>query len=262
MIFYLKQNFEEVNSPQMHPLTQLTCGEVPTGDIGQVLSHLADTLDRLIIRGVGLKVGENDSDLSLFGPFIARATIEVALTAIVARFDPFRILAIRKSQSLQVYDPHSRNSISFNWAADVQGDEKAKAWDARPGPKDLQRALLSSHFNDLIWQEAFTKMLDDVDYHRGAAWMTKLKRIDPQGFCTSMRSEGDRLYSELSKGIHHELVIPNVLSFDRVTVVDLLRRTWELIGCIGIAASYSPVAQHKSAASSIELFEEAQRELS
>jgi hypothetical protein len=103
----------------MHPLTQLACGDVPAGDIGQILEHLANTLDRLITRAVRLKNAGEDVDVSTFGPFLGRATIEVAFTAIIARFDPYRVLAIRKSQLLQVYDPQVRNPVSFNWTAEI-----------------------------------------------------------------------------------------------------------------------------------------------
>ena len=245
----------------MHPLAQLSCGDIPSGDIGQVLGHLSDTLDRLIVRAVRLKNDVEDSDISLFGPFIARATIEVAFTAIIARFDPYRVLAIRKSQLLQVYDPQVRNPISFNWTADVRGEEKCKEWDARPGLRDLQRALLCKHFNDLFWEEAFSNLLDQVDFHRGSSWMVNLRKIEPEGFWNSMRSQGDRLYSELSKGIHHEFVIPAAVKFDRITVVDLLNRSWELIAALGVTACYSPAIKPLARETAIDLFEEAQQEL-
>ncbi len=245
----------------MHPLTQLACGDLPSGDIGQVLAHLSETLDRLLTRSVRLRDDADDSDVAIFGPFLGRATIEVGFTAILARFDPYRVLAIRKSQLLHNYDPQQRNPVSFNWTADVQGEGSCKEWTARPALKDLQRALLCTHFNDLFWEEAFSKMLDDVDVHRGSDWMTRLKRIDPEGFAGDMRTRANRLYSELSKGVHHEFVIPAGVKFDRVTVEDLLSRSWELIGALGITTCYSPSVRKLAKDSAIDLFEEAQEEL-
>lgn len=245
----------------MHPLTQLACGDIGHGYIGEITRHLANTLDLLLTRSKKLRDQGADDDLSIFGPFLGRATLEVALTAIMARFDPYRILAIRKSQLSTSYDPDVRNPMAFNWSADVQGVDKSKEWDKRPGLNDLQRALLCRHFNDLYWEEALALMLDDVPFHRGNTWMRKLKRVDPDGFWNYMRATADKIYSELSKGIHHEFVIPIAVKFDRITVEDLLGRTWELIGALGMATCYSPAVKPLENNSAIDLFEEAQEEL-
>lgn len=245
----------------MHPLTHLTCGDLSDGHIGEITTHLANTLDLLLTRSKSLRDQGPDADLSTFGPFLGRATLEVALTAVTARFDPYRILAIRKSQLSTSYEPDIRNPMAFNWAVDVQGIDKSKEWEKRPGLSDLQRALLCRHFNDLFWEEAFARMMDDVPFHRGDNWMRKLKRVDPDGFWNYMRAIADKLYSELSKGIHHEFVIPIAVKFDRITVEDLLGRTWELIGALGITTSYSPAVKPLKGNSAIDLFEEAQEEL-
>lgn len=193
----------------MHPLTNIVCGTADlSGTLREVHSHLTDSLDRLFLKGVALKTAGDANDLALFGPFVARATLEVALTAIMARFDAFRVLAIRKAQASSNYDLTSRNPLAFNWKNDVQGEEKPKDWEQRPSTKELQRALLCRHFNDIFWQEAFTFMLDAVPFNRGAVWMATLKKLSPEIFTVRLRSDADRLYSELSKGVHHEFVIP------------------------------------------------------
>jgi hypothetical protein len=245
----------------MHPLTALICGDdLPTGSMGEVLSHLSDSLDRLLVKGSALKKQVDAVDKALYGPFLGRATIEVSLTAICARFDPFRVLAIRKSQIVPDFDTTSRNPLAFNWSADVQGDEKPKDWDQKPKAKELQRALLCKHFHDVFWQEAFTLALDSVPMHRGDEWMRRLKNIDPEAFTTRMRTEADRLFSELSKGVHHEFVIPLVNQYDAATVGDLLNRCWEFIAALGIASCHSPVARPLSE-DAITYYEQAQVEL-
>ncbi len=200
-------------------------------------------------------------DLALFGPSLGRATIEVALTAILARFDPFRVLAIRRSQLSSEYDAKIRNPLAFNWTSDVKGEENPKDWDNRLGVKDVQRALLCKHFNDLFWEEAFTTMVDSVPYGRGHGWMEKLKRINPEGFLTSMRTQADRVYSELSKGVHHEFVIPMTAQYDIITVGDLLSRSWELVGALSVTTCYSPAVKSLEGADPLDLYEETQREL-
>src|SRR5580700_10140207 len=124
----------------MHPLTTIVCGSIPLkGASAETMAHLSDTLDRLIARTLALKQSADPFDLALFGPFLGRATIEVSFTAILGRFDSFRILAIRRSQVANNYDPKQRNPLAFSWSNDVQGDEKPKEWEQRPGTKDLQR---------------------------------------------------------------------------------------------------------------------------
>ena len=165
----------------MHPLTALVCGDVfPDGSIGEVLSHLADNLDRLLVKAAALKKGTDPVEMALYGPFLGRATLEVSLTAICARFDPFRVLAIRRSQLAPEFDISSRNPLAFSWSADVRGEEKFKDWSQQPNIKELQRALLSKHFHDIFWQEAFTAVLDTVPMHRGAEWMRHLQKINPE----------------------------------------------------------------------------------
>jgi hypothetical protein len=246
----------------MHPLTILACGNAKTsGAIAEVHSHLANSLDRLLVRARTLKIDGNPVDLALFGPSLGRATIEVALTAILARFDPFRVLAIRKSQLSAEYDAKIRNPLAFNWTSDVKGEDNLRDWANRPGIKDVQRALLCKHFNDVFWEEAFTRMIDTVPYDRGKTWMAKLKKINPEGFVTNMRTSADRIYSELSKGVHHEFVIPLTAQYDAATVGDLLNSSWELVGALSVTTCYSPTVRPLEEVDPLDLYEETQEEL-
>jgi hypothetical protein len=154
-----------------------------------------------------------------------------------------------------------RNPIAFTWLNDVRADEKPKEWEQKPTLKDMQRGLLCKHFHELFWHEAFTILLDSVPSHRGENWIARLKRIDPAGFTVAMRNDADRVYTELSKGIHQEFVIPAIVQYDPVTVADLLSRSWELAGALGFTACYSSVAVPLRTANAIECYEEAQREL-
>jgi hypothetical protein len=170
-------------------------------------------------------------------------------------------LAIRRTQVSSDYDPKVRNPLAFSWISDVKGDDNPKDWANRPGIKDVQRALLCKHFNDLFWEEAFTKMIDAVPYDRGKTWMAKLKKINPDGFVNSMRTTADRIYSELSKGVHHEFVIPLTAQYDAATVGDLLSSSWELVGALSMTSCYSPAIKPLEATDPLELYEETQEEL-
>jgi hypothetical protein len=246
----------------MHPLTTLVCGNIPAdGAVREVLLHLGESLDRLISKTRILREPNSKRDLILFGPYLGRAALEVALTAMVARFDPYRVLAIRKSQLSSTYNLETRNPLAFSWANDVQGKGKPKEWDALPAVEDVQRALLCSHFHDLFWSEAFIRMLDATQEHPGSEWMAKLRKIEPAGFTTRNRTEATKLYSELSKAVHHEFVIPQDAQFDALTVNDLINRTWELIAALAITACYCPALRCLEPEKPIDCYMQAETEL-
>jgi len=245
----------------MHPLSELVCPKLTPADgsLGEISHHLGQTLDRFLVRSVELRKSGTAVDLALFGPTLARGTLELAATALLARYDPLRVLSIRKSQQMPSYDPSSPNPIRFEWTSDVMG-EKGKPWTERMIAKDLQRSFLCNHLHDLIWEEAFKAALDNIEINRGATWIQILRRIDPSGFTSFMRSEASHLYSELSKGIHAEFVIPIQFQFDRATMGDLFDRVWTWIGNMALTACYSK-ALSASTSSPIDAYEEAQREL-
>lgn len=226
----------------MTPIVSLLCGKSNLeGDIGSTLTFLGSKLDRLYLKASELTHGQRDGELIFFGPFLARSCLEIAFTILLARFDPFRALAIRKSQASESYEPGIRNPMAFEWSADVRGGD-AKEWGARPSAKDLQRGLLCKHFGDIFWQEAHTRLLDSVPIGRGLSWMANLKTIEPERFLPRMRHEADTLYSELSKAVHHESVIAMTGQYDADNVKDLMSRTWELIADLALVASFSPAA--------------------
>ncbi len=223
--------------------------------------HLGSNLDRLIAKIQILRLPSGNVDLTLFGPYLGRAALEVALTAMVARFDPYRVLAIRKSQLSSAYDLESRNPLAFNWASDVQGKGKPKEWNILTAVDDIQRALLCNHFHDLFWGEAFIRMLDATQGNSGGEWLARLRQIEPPSFTKRNRIEAAKLYSELSKAVHHEFVIPPDAQFDALTVNDLLNRTWELIAALGLTACYCPALRCLESENPIDCYRQAQTEL-
>ena len=172
---------------------------------------------------------------------------------------PYGYFAIRRCQKMSGYDPSAPNPIRFEWATDVMG-EKGKPWTERVAPKDIQRAFLSNHLHDLIWEEAFEAMLDNVDFHRGASWISPIRRVLPANFTNFMRTEAAKLYSELSKGIHSEFVIPVQYQFDMATMVDLFDRVWTWVGNLGLTACHAR-SLLASTSSPIDVYEDAQTEL-
>lgn len=55
-----------------------------------------------------------------------------------------------------------------------------------------------------------------------------------------MRSAASRLYSSLSKGVHHEFVVPPAAQYDRVTVANLISQSLQLASCASMVANQIP----------------------
>jgi hypothetical protein len=218
-------------------------------------------LDRLIAKSQALLKLNDANDVALLGPYLGRSILELGMTALVSRFDPMRVLAIRKIQISPDYNLKVRNFLAFDWADDVQGQGQSKRWNERPKIVDLQRSLLGGHYHDLFWEEAVQHLFDATADGRGAQWMASLRRTAPEDFTTRTRTEASMLYSQMSKGVHQELVIPAIAQFDIATVTDLITRAYELLGALGLTASASPSIRAISSESPLDAYERCQQEL-
>ena len=80
-----------------HPLCRLIVGDYdPNCDLGGLLQHIEVKLERLLTRLEALSPpGEDFLDLA---PFLGRAVLELALSTLLGRLDPFRLLVLREVQ--------------------------------------------------------------------------------------------------------------------------------------------------------------------
>lgn len=244
-------------------MTELVCGMAPSpSSIAEVLGHLSITLDRLIVRSGKLREEDEPVDLALFGPVLARALLEVSFTALLGRLDPFRVLLVREYQSQPSFVVDKRSGVAFNWQPDVQGDKVTDLFKADLKLKDVSRALLGAYFQEAFWREAHQNLLDKVPFHRGGDWMLRLRVVDPDTFAPRMRGESESIYSICSKGVHHEFVVSPGAYYDKVTIQSLFQRVFELIGAVAVTGNMCDTLAFKlSTDRTVELFEEAQREL-
>src|ERR1700746_251731 len=221
----------------MYSLTELVCGKPPSGShIAEVLEHLSLTFDKLTARTLKLRHDDDDIDLGLFGPILSRALIEVAFTSLLGRLDPFRILLIREFQKQPSYILDKRNNIAVNWQADVQGEKVGDLFKPDLRLRDISRALLGSYYQETFWREAYQNLLDSIPVHRGGEWMTRLRLFEPETFAVRMRGETENVYTLSSKGIHHEFVVSPGAYYDKVTISNLLQRSFEIVGGISVTA--------------------------
>lgn len=215
-------------------LKYLLCG-LPDdeSELGQVLNQIAMSLNHLLDGLIDVK--SDSKHMALFGPFIGRSLLELGCTAIISRIDPFRILILRQVQMQSSYNIGAQNRISIKWQGDVLG-EKVKfqqgenIWSIN---KDPTRALLGDYYEHIYWRITLESMLDKVADNRGGDWFAKIRSIGSEGFCNSIRGELQRLYSTLSKGIHHEFVIPTTSVFDYDTISSAIRDCLYIISSLG-----------------------------
>ncbi|MBB1521192.1 hypothetical protein [Aquipseudomonas guryensis] len=231
---------EAIPTQAQTSLALLLCGPLPNdqSELDEVLKHLSTTIDNVTGEIERLK-GFNESQIALYGPFLGRSILELGCTALIARLDPFRVLVIREKQRQPDYELGKINKSSIRWQGDVLADKVGNLWE----DKSLQnptRALLGDYYSSLIWPSSFQKLIDATDNITGDDWIAEIRLKDSERFCNEIRSQISTLYSELSKGIHHELVIPVSAAFDIETTKDMIRRSIVSISNLALVSTCVP----------------------
>lgn len=219
-------------------LVRLLCGETPsTSEYASIFQHIGATLDDLLAHYKRLLDRNDEVEIGLFGPFVGRSILELCASALVGRFDPFRILVLREMQLQPDYDVGERNKAAIQWAGDVVAEKVSTLWKADRAVASMSRALLGDYYDTIFWQRAFTRLLDSTADDRGGDWMAMLKRLKPEQFIPSFRTRFDTTFSSCSKGIHHELVIPRETFYDLATVKTLVGTAIMGASCLGLTAN-------------------------
>lgn len=224
-------------------LKMLICGKNSNlGDLSQIFLHLGSTILFFGDKSSLYITEKLKANITEYGPFTGRRLLESACTVLLGRIDPFRLLIIKKYQSQPNFDIGTRGKLSIQWSSDIIPTKPpTDLWSQNIDSKDVSRALLSAYTHEIYWQNAFIAMLDDLSAET-SQWLNELSQIQPEGITAYFRREADRLFSALSKGIHTEFVVPNTISYDAATVIDLLESTLCLITKMSIIANYIPVS--------------------
>jgi hypothetical protein len=218
-------------------LAKLLCGDLVSdgGSVDEVLNHLSTSIDNVVEELVALLTQEspNPNQISLFAPFLGRSILELGCTAMIARLDPFRVLVIREYQNQHDYSKDKPNKSSIRWQGDVLAERVSDLW----ADKSLQnptRALLGDYYKKLIWFPNFNKLVDSIADVSGDEWIADLRMKEFEQFYNETFQDFSSLYSELSKGIHHELVIPLSSALDLATTSHLMEKTVRNIATLGL----------------------------
>jgi hypothetical protein len=218
-------------------LAKLLCGNIIVNSVNdegidQVLVHLSKSIDNVVNELVN-RDSLSPEQITLFVPFLGRSLLELGCTAIIARLDPFRVLMIREHQKQPDYKPDKRNKFSINWQSDVLSKKVDDLWGDK-APDIPTRSLFGAYYKDLVWLANFDKLLDAIDDVSGDEWIAELKMKGFLQFYNETLNGFSSLYSELSKGIHHELVIPLSSTFDPQTTQRLIEKTIRNIATLGL----------------------------
>jgi hypothetical protein len=214
---------------------KLVCGVTSsTGAFAGIATHLHTSLKGVVNEIVKLPA-ESPERIALYGPFLGRSILELTYTALVGRLDPFRLLVLREIQmrlpTSDVTLLGERCQTAIQWSGDVRpmkDGENPDLWSPTKTIDKMHRSLFGKYYEQIFWVPAFTNVIDSLTAAQQGAWFDELRKITPESFTPRTRGDSDRTYSSLSKGIHHEFVIPPETFYSPKTVFELLKDAFRL----------------------------------
>lgn len=224
-------------------LAKLVCGSDSINDaeneceISEILKHLKSVLVNVLeeIEVIGT---ESESRITLYGPFLVRTLLEVGVTALIGRLDPTRLLIVKRTQQHGEYSTEKAWNSAIRWQGDVVDSKVDKLWPVDKNYKDITKALFGDYYFDLYWQKALKKICDsDIT---GGAWLAEIKGMDISEFSGRRRSSVSRLYSQSSKGVHSEFVIPPGSLYDKPTIKNLASEIIQILSELGLLVNQLP----------------------
>lgn len=235
------ESLEECTDADAVALAKLTCGfNSGTNPTDETLKHLQGSILAFGKKALHYFEAEFDTDSQMFAAFVARATLENGVAAILGRIDPFRLLYLRNYQQAATFEYGRAQKTGFRWQGDVLATEKPPndLWSPDHDVSKVSRALLSDYSDALFWQPAITKTLDDM-VNASISPPTFLASLEVENVIPSFRTRFATLYSTLSKGVHWEFFIDRIV-IDEPTLKDALRDTLLYLGLLGLFANYVP----------------------
>tara|TARA_B100000700_G_scaffold105725_1_gene119417 strand:+ start:265 stop:1020 length:756 start_codon:yes stop_codon:yes gene_type:complete len=221
---------------------RLICGSDfdASKEIDKILLHLQTSLKTVTHELIELQSG-SDGRLGLYGPYLGRSILELSMTAIIARMDPFKILLMKGKQEQPGYDLGKPHSSAIRWQGDVVDKNVADLW-ADSSLKNPTRSIFGAYQVHLSLKKSVELVIDEGDENSMGEWYLRLSSTPPEGTIGSIKSLLNNSYSSLSKGIHHELLVPPESILDRDTVISILNETLYVAASTGLLVSLIPHA--------------------
>jgi hypothetical protein len=245
---------------ELKKLATLVCGgaEVDAAqvdcELSKILVHLRTILVSILDELSAL--GEQSPErISLYGPFLTRSLLEVAVTALIGRLDPTRVLVVKRIQEHGNYDTSKAWTAAIRWQGDVLDKKAGDLWTPDKSYKDMTKALFGDYYVELYWKTALVKIQDPA--FAGGGWLAAIRNKGIEEFAHSRRELVGKLYSESSKGIHSEFVVPPGSKYDKMTVANMAAKVIELLSELGFLANMLPhIAYTLPKANAYEIFNE------
>jgi hypothetical protein len=235
----------------VNEFAKLVCGASGSaGSFGGVTAHLSTSV-KVVISEILKLPAESPERIALFGPFLGRSVVELTYTALVGRLDPFRLLALREIQMEQTAGDAAalgeRCMAAIQWSGDIRpmkDGENQELWSPSKPMDKIHRSLFGKHYEQIYWIPAFTTLIDSLTDEQQGAWFDELRKITPESFTPRFRADSDRTYSSLSKGIHHEFVIPPEKFYSPETVFELLKDALRVSASSALVCHAIPTCQY------------------
>lgn len=244
-------------------LAQLICGGDDVDhtandcEISEILRHLKCVLVNVLqeIEHLG---EENESKITLYGPFLVRTLLEVGVTALIGRLDPTRLLVVKRTQQHGDYSTERQWNSAIRWQGDVVDSKVDKLWPVDKNYKEITKALFGDYYFDLYWHKAL-KRISDSDIP-GGAWLAEIKGMDINSFSGRRRSNVSRFYSQSSKGVHSEFVVPPGSLYDKLTIKSLATNIIQILSELGLLLNHLPhIAYRINTVEAVTLFNEIEK---
>lgn len=222
-------------------LAKLLCnyGE-ENADIDQILAHMEASVTKVLDEIYSLSEVD-DEKLMLYGPYLGRALLELSATALLTKLDPLRMLIAKGKQGQPNYEMDKPQKGSLRWQGDVFDSAVSDLW--KDGNlNNPTRAIFGAYSVELVLKKSAQKLMDEVDEASIGEWYQSLTEHDAEALVEKLKSKFGTLYSFLSKGIHHELVIPLASALDRDTVITKLNDAIWVVSTLGLVVSFVPHA--------------------
>lgn len=173
-------------------------------------------------------------------PFLARKFLELALTALLARLDPLRVIAARKNQKDISFELGRQNSSSVSWTGDILPNRKTPTgtiWCANNLDKGVERSFLGWHFGEVAIEPGLS-WLADAEITQ-SEWLRKLSAQENPFHW--IKGQLARVYSSLSKGVHAEYLLDDSTAFDQASVQQYMQDCYMLVLLLATASHVSPL---------------------
>jgi hypothetical protein len=229
-------------------LAKLLCGGAgiddadPNCEISQILGYLRNVLISTL-RELEWLGTQPDARISIYGPFLVRSLLEVGVTALIGRVDPTRLLVVKRTQQCSNYDTKQPWNSAVRWQGDVVDEKVQQLWEPKKQYKDMTKALLGDYYVALYWKSALQRVADlDIT---GGTWWAGIKAVTIEEFSDSRRSSIRNLYSQSSKGVHSEFVVPPGSLYDRLTIINLTSQIIQILSELGLLVNFLPHVAYK-----------------